>query len=296
MSTFWSKLSQGAVPGAADWTEHLIEAHKDAPSMTPRAFAAHKTRDGRTSYEILAEQIKNDRADITVVDLACGDGYLAQFLLPRLGAGAKLIGIDMSEAELDVARREVKDPRGSFCCAKAEKLPLPDRSVDVVLSHMALMLMAPLEPVIAELARVLKKSGRFAAITGNADVKAGVEAEIDALVFDFVARRYPKIREVKVRDQRLNSREGLLELFRPELGFGEPIDLGEFELQAAVLPEGLWDYMKDMYFVGMLPASEKEELRALLVEFASSNAGSDGKLRFEIPMRGFSAQKRELAP
>ena len=291
MSTFWNKIAQGRVPTDADWADHLVEAHKNAPGMTPRAFAARKTSDGRTSYSILADQIAKIDGDATVLDLACGDGYLAQFLLPRLGTAGKLLGIDMSEAELDVARREVRDPRASFLLAKAERLPLADQSVDVVLCHMAFMLMTPLEPVIAEIARVLKKGGRFAAITGNPNVKPGVNADIQSLVSGFIARRYPKISAISPGDKRIQSSDGLRKLFRPELGFRGLLDLGEFELQAVVDPRGLWDYMKDMYFVAMLPAREKNDLRAALLDFASSRAGDDGRLRFEIPMRGFGAQK-----
>ena len=259
--------------------------------MTPRAFAARRTRDGRTSYSILAEQIEKAGGDLSVVDLACGDGYLARFLLPRLGAGGKLFGIDMSEAELEVARRAVRDPRASFLLAKAENLPLADQSVDVVLCHMAFMLMAPLEPVIAEISRVLKKGGRFAAITGNPNVKPGVNADMQSLVSGFIAQRYPKIGAIRLGDKRIQSIDGLRELFREERGFRGLLDLGEFELQAVVDPQGLWDYMKDMYFVAMLPLTEKNGLRAALLEFASSHAGDDGQLRFEIPMRGFGAQK-----
>jgi SAM-dependent methyltransferase len=289
MSTFWTKIERGQSPTEADWAEHLIEAHEGAPSMTPRAFAAHKTKDGFTSYEFLARQVSGLGADIAVVDLACGDGYLAQFLLPRLGAKAKLFGVDMSEAELDAARRQVRDPRASFLRAEARRVPLESQSVDAVLCHMAFMLMSPVEPAVAELSRVLKGGGRFAAVTGNPKGSRGPYAEIQKLVSQFLVSRYPKIKDAKAGDGRVNTLEGLGELFRRDRGFDEPIDLGEFWLEVSTDPEGLWDFMKDMYFVGMLPAREKGELRLALVGFAAANAANDGKLRFEFPMRGFAA-------
>jgi hypothetical protein len=48
MSDFSKKLLSGQLPTDADWMEHLIEAHKIAPSMTPQAFAPHKTKEGKT--------------------------------------------------------------------------------------------------------------------------------------------------------------------------------------------------------------------------------------------------------
>ena len=122
---------------------------------------------------------------------------------------------------------------------RCSRLPLSDRSADVILCHMAFMLMAPLEPVISEIARVLKNGGRFAAITGNASVKPGRYADIQSLLTGFIAQRYPKMREARLGDKRVHSRDGLWELFRPELGFSRLLDFGEFELQAVVDADGL---------------------------------------------------------
>ncbi len=157
MTRFFEKLRQGETPSAEDWNEHLREAHRLAPSMTPKAFAALSTADGKNSYEILAETLSPrlpSRAQI--VDLACGDGYLTPFLLRRLGADGRVLGVDISEGELNVARQVCTDPRVSFELAPAEKLPLRDASVDQIVCHMAFMLMLPVEPVVAEIARVLK--------------------------------------------------------------------------------------------------------------------------------------------
>ena len=118
-----------------------------------------------SSYDGLAQVVTPRGEPITVLDLACGDGLLLSRLSQMHASGLGLIGIDMSRAELDAARSRL-GPGVALHQAMAQALPLPDASVDCVLSHLALMLMAPVEPVIAEVRRVLKHGGVFSAVVG----------------------------------------------------------------------------------------------------------------------------------
>src|SRR6516162_9896417 len=126
MSNFTNKIQNGQSPTDEDWTDHLLEAHNKAPSMTPDAFASYQTSEGKNSYQILADKISPNTGHI--VDLACGDGHLIPHLLPKLSHNGKISAVDMSAIELAIARRTVKDPRVSFFQAKAQNLPLGDRS------------------------------------------------------------------------------------------------------------------------------------------------------------------------
>src|SRR4051812_33699826 len=115
MSNFSKKIRQGDLPNEEDWTQHVAEGHKRAPSQTPDAFAAYKTTEGLNSYQILACEIaKFSGKDLNIVDLACGDGHLIPSLLPKLSPQSLVHGIDMSESELAIAKQNQKDPRVSF--------------------------------------------------------------------------------------------------------------------------------------------------------------------------------------
>src|SRR5437016_3335706 len=106
MSKFSEKVFRGEKPTDEEWADHLIEAHSIAPSMTPHAFANYKSKDGISSYEFLAKAVTDiEGPGPTILDLACGDGYLIQFVLPKIGDEGSVIGIDMSEAELAVAKK-----------------------------------------------------------------------------------------------------------------------------------------------------------------------------------------------
>jgi malonyl-CoA O-methyltransferase len=106
----------------------------------------------------------------TVLDLGCGQGPLREALLQRF-AGANWIGVDLSEAML--AQPSAAPPsvigrlaaalrpreRGLRVCADAQRLPLADRSVDLVFSNLMLNWHPAPHLVLPELARVLKDGG-----------------------------------------------------------------------------------------------------------------------------------------
>jgi ubiquinone/menaquinone biosynthesis C-methylase UbiE len=88
------------------------------------------------------------------LDAACGTGRFAEFLA---GRGHRVVGVDRSPDMLAHARRRVPD--GEFHVAELDRLPLPDDSTDVIVCALALVHMPPLQPVMAEFARVLRPGG-----------------------------------------------------------------------------------------------------------------------------------------
>jgi len=93
--------------------------------------------------------------DADVLDLACGSGPL-QPLHP-----SAWIGLDASVSELVRARSR---SRGPLVSGDATLVPFGDGTVDVVVCSMALMLIQPLEAVLAEVSRVLRPGGLLAAL------------------------------------------------------------------------------------------------------------------------------------
>jgi len=293
MSKFIEKVRQGIIPTDKDWTEYLVIAHEKAPSMTPHAYADYKTKEGLSSYELLAQTCKlYQNKNITAVDLACGDGYLISFVLPLLNKPSKIIGVDMSNAELAIARNRLKEPNISFINAHAQKIPLDDHSVDVILCHMAFMLMLPLEPVVQEISRILKPGGSFSAVIGGVPTDDPFYLQVRRLYSEFLASRFPNMKDTKTGDSRVASEDGLKQLFTLDLGFNERIETLNFELQYIVEPAGIWSLMKDMYFVGMLPDIEQDNLRKAFIDLGDKNKAKDGKVTFGYPMRKFTITKQ----
>jgi SAM-dependent methyltransferase len=105
----------------------------------------------------------------TVVDLGSGGGLDVFLAAQQVGSQGKAIGIDMTPEMIQLARRNAeKANRGKgysnveFHLATIDKLPLPDNSVDCVLSNCVINLAPDKPAVFREIARVLKPGGRLA--------------------------------------------------------------------------------------------------------------------------------------
>ncbi len=93
----------------------------------------------------------------SVLDVACGTGIVARTAADRLGGDARVVGLDLNEAMLDVARRV--RPEIEWRQGDAADLPFPDDSFDVVLCQMALMFFRDRLAAVREMARVVAADG-----------------------------------------------------------------------------------------------------------------------------------------
>jgi arsenite methyltransferase len=101
----------------------------------------------------------------TVLDLGSGGGADVLISAKRVGATGKAIGLDMTDEMLDLARRNAGDAgveNVEFVKGYIEDIPLPDGSVDVVISNCVINLSADKGKVLREVARVLRAGGRLA--------------------------------------------------------------------------------------------------------------------------------------
>jgi SAM-dependent methyltransferase len=105
------------------------------------------------------------RAGETVVDLGSGGGLDVFLAAEKVGPTGRAIGIDMTPEMLELARRNAAKAglaNVEFHEATIDKLPLPDGSVDCVISNCVINLAPDKPAVFREIARVLKPGGRVA--------------------------------------------------------------------------------------------------------------------------------------
>ena len=101
----------------------------------------------------------------TVLDLGSGAGADVLISARRVGATGKAIGLDMTDEMLALARANAAAAgveNAEFLKGYLEEIPLPEASVDVVISNCVINLAADKRVVLAEAARVLRPGGRFA--------------------------------------------------------------------------------------------------------------------------------------
>jgi ubiquinone/menaquinone biosynthesis C-methylase UbiE len=260
-------------PCAAEATEAFLrDFHNRMPGRQSANATAAPLADGRTSYQVLAAEVAGARR---VLDLGCADGWLLEVLA---AAGAEeTAGIDLSEAELAIARRRPALARADLRQGRAQELPFPDDSFDAVTSHMALMLMHDVEQVAAEAARVLAPGGRLAVAVGGGPV----EGEAMSLFLQLgrpYFRAAPAERSMpRLGDRRTRTREGLDELLTPA-GFA-PVTWTTITLDMGGTPEAVWTTMTETFYdMEVLDADQAARLRSDFLTAAPALLDPSGRI------------------
>jgi arsenite methyltransferase len=127
------------------------------------------------------------KAGETVLDLGSGGGIDVLLSAKRVGPAGKAYGLDMTDEMLALAeenRRKSGLTNVEFLKGEIENLPLPDNSVDVIISNCVINLSGDKDRVLKEAFRVLRPGGRFAVsdVVVRGEVPAAVRKSMELWV------------------------------------------------------------------------------------------------------------------
>ncbi len=133
--------------------------------------------------------LPDDVAGQDVIELGCGTAYVSAWLARR---GARPVGIDNSEAQLDTARRLQREFGLDFPLVhgNAEEVPFPDHSFDLVISEYGASIWCDPYLWIPEAARLVRPGGRLVFLINGALLMLCAPDEVDVPATDRLLRPY----------------------------------------------------------------------------------------------------------
>lgn len=165
----WPVIRRLTSPGSQDW--YVAES---------RAFFAARaaTWDDRFGDDMPAYSAAVAQAALspgaTVLDVGCGTGRALPALREAVGAGGTVIGLDLTDEMLQVARARGRASRATLIVGDARRMPLADDAVDSIFAAGLIMHLTDVAGGLAELARVTKPGGSLVLFhpTGRAALAA----------------------------------------------------------------------------------------------------------------------------
>jgi ubiquinone/menaquinone biosynthesis C-methylase UbiE len=201
-----------------------------------------------------------------VLDVATGNGLAAFMAAELVGPDGRVIGIDLSQTMIELARRRSMEQRTSnveFLTMDAERLDFPDGSFDTALCALGLMLFPHPEIALSEMRRVLNRDGTVAISVFGRGSRVALRALMDPFIplmppppqrgpsiFGF--GRSEALKEILDRvgfsEITVEEQTHVLEFETPEQIWDIPLSLGRLAQMHSRLPEEARQELKEEVF------------------------------------------------
>ncbi len=259
-------------------------------------FTYFKTSEGQTSYEFLLNAVPNLRGK-TVVDLAGGSGPLSKLLVEAVGPQGQVILVDFNEEELSVARQKIRSKNIEFLSEDAQNLSsIPSSSVDVIFCSLGLMLFRPLQPVVAEIFRILKPGGILSGIVLPDDLFNTKRTIFNEYLEAAAQYDSPELELEKWGwgDLGADNVQGMRKFFNETTGFSPDMRVEEFTLAYEDKPENMLILLRGFFQTSYLIRDKetRNELEKKLLAVLKKHQSEDGLMLFQLPFIRVTLKKQ----
>jgi arsenite methyltransferase len=239
----------------------------------------------------------NYRKGITALDIGFGTGFPLTELAMRLGASSVVYGIDPWKEASERARQKIRlygIQNARIIEGVAESVPLPDDSLDLIVSNNGLNNVGNLDKALSECSRVLKSGGQFVQ-TMN----------LDGSMIEFYSELETVLLELKLAAEIKAMKQHIYCKRRPLAEISELMQKHGFLLNE--VQQDQFDYrfsdataMFNHYFirlafldswVKLLPVDRVEEIFGIIEERMNDKALLDGGMKLSIPFAILNAVK-----
>lgn len=138
--------------------EYIAKQFANPHGIGGRIVMAVMNRQNAQMYEA-TERLLRPRNDDTILDIGCGNGIMLERITHA--CDCRLIGTDISEDALEIAKRRLAGTNVEFLRCPVDDMPLEDATVDKALTINTLYFWEDLTSGFEEIARVLKPEGIF---------------------------------------------------------------------------------------------------------------------------------------
>jgi ubiquinone/menaquinone biosynthesis C-methylase UbiE len=222
-----------------------------------------------------------------VLDVACGTGVLARGVAARVGAEGSVVGLDINDGMLAVARRSIAPIEWRE--GRAEELPFEDASFDAVVSQFGLMFFEDRAQALREMMRVLKPGGLMAvAVWDSLDHTPGYGAMVALLQRLFGDEAANRLRAPFVLGNKTSLQNLFAEAGIPNADIASHMGIAHFPS----LDSWMYTDIKGWTLADLIDDAGFKRLLTDAQRILSRFVMPDGSVRFDAPALIVSAQRK----
>jgi SAM-dependent methyltransferase len=281
-TAYLQRVLNGTTPSAQEWNEHLIAFHAHFENATSGPLSLMRTTNGETSYQFLARRtMELAPAARAILDIGCGDGLLLRKLKRASAYPLELVGVDLSEAEIERARSMLDG--ATFVCADARTVDLGTERFDAIVSHLTLMIAAQPALILAQARKALRGGAVMLLLMEEVPLDPSLGSILNAGVQTLLVSHEAFVPIIPERAS--FERDDVMRATLREVGFDGPVEIERHVVYGRFTRAQVWGYAQRIYPFGLLDEPDQQRVRVAVETEVTRRLDADGKVEISLPFR-----------